>query len=284
MAKVYFYKIEKQSPEVLEKAGREVSGIISKVFSPDDKLAVKVHFGEQGNTTYLGPDFTKAVCADLKNNVKSLALVETTVLYKGKRSFASGHKKVALDHGFDFAPVEILDGEQGNEEVIIKINGKHFKEAKIGKGIEKFNSILAVSHFKGHVAASFGGAIKNMGMGLGSKGGKMAMHKSFKIVSNSTICTGCGTCVNNCPAGAISLENGKVSINYKKCIGCGLCISICPAGAIEIPWQSQTGKELQEKIVEYAAAALKEKKVFFVNVLINITRFCDCQGSVMEPI
>lgn len=283
MAKVYFYKIKKQSPEVLEKAGREVSGIISQAFGPEDKLAIKVHFGERGNVTYLGSDFTKAVCEDLKNKVKSLTLVECTVLYKGERSFASGHKKVALDHGFDFAPIEILDGEKGNEEVIIKINGKHFKEAKIGKGIEKFNSILAISHFKGHLAASFGGALKNIGMGLGSKGGKMAMHKGFKIASNPAICTGCGRCVKNCPAGAISLENGKAKIDYQKCLGCGLCISICPLGAIEIPWRSQTGKELQEKIAEYAAAVLKGRKAFFVNVLTNITKLCDCDGSVMKP-
>jgi len=284
MSKVYFYKIENQSPEVMEKAGREVAGIVSKVFGPQDNLAVKVHFGEKGNNTYLGPDLTKAVCAELKDKVKSLALVECTVLYKGERSFASGHKRVALDHGFDFAPIEILDGENGNEEVKIKIDGKHFKEAKIGKGIEKFNSILAISHFKGHMAASFGGALKNIGMGLGSKGGKMAMHKSFKIASNPKTCIGCGMCVRNCPAGAISLENGKAKINYEKCIGCGLCISICPVGAIEIPWQSQTGKELQEKIAEYAAAVLKGRKAYFVNVLTNITKFCDCHGSAMEPI
>jgi len=284
MAKVYFYKIEKQSPEVLEKAGKEVSGIISKAFGSEDTLAVKVHFGEQGNTTYLGPDFTKAVCSDLKGKVKSLALVECTVLYKGERSFASGHKKVALDHGFDFAPVEILDGEKGNEEVKIKIDGKHFKEAKIGRGLEKFNSILAISHFKGHMASSFGGALKNIGMGLGSKGGKMAMHKSFKIASNPAICTGCGACLENCPAGAISLENDKAKIDYIKCLGCGLCISVCPSDAIEIPWQSQTGKELQEKIAEYAAAVLKGRKAFFVNVLVNITKYCDCHNSAMKPI
>ena len=110
------------------------------------------------------------------------------------------------------------------------------------------------------------------------------MHKSFKITSDSKICTGCGMCAKNCPAGAISVENGKAKINYEKCLGCGLCISICPFGAIQIPWQSQTGKELQEKIAEYAAAVLEGRKSFFVNVLADITKFCDCHGSAMEPI
>jgi hypothetical protein len=284
MAKVYFYKIEKHGAEVLEKAGREVSGIISEFFGSEDNLAVKVHFGEKGNNTYLRPEFAKAVCEDLKNKVKSLALVECTVMYKGGRSFGSGHKKVALEHGFDFAPIEILDGEKGNEEVKIEIAGKHFTEAKIGKGIEKFNSILAISHFKGHMAAGFGGALKNIGMGLGSKGGKMAMHQSFKIASNPEICTGCGMCAQNCPAGAITLENGKAKIDYEKCLGCGFCISVCPFGAIEIPWRSQTAKDLQEKISEYAAAVLKGRKSFFVNVLASITENCDCHNEEMKPI
>ena len=157
-------------------------------------------------------------------------------------------------------------------------------EAKIGKGMEKFNSILAISHFKGHMATGFGGAIKNIGMGLGSKGGKMQMHQTFKISPNPKVCIGCGMCVKNCPAGALSLENGKAKIDYKKCIGCGFCISICPVGAIEMPWQSQTSKDLQERIVEYASAVLKGRKHFFVNVLTSITKDCDCHGSIQEPI
>ena len=284
MSKVYFYKIEKQSTDVMYDAGKKLSDIISKSFGLKDSVAIKVHFGEQGNETYLKPDFAKAVCEDLKTKVKDMALVDCTVLYKGARSFGSGHKKVAIDHGFNFAPVEILDGEKGDEETKIKIGGKHFKEAKIGKGIEKFNAILAISHFKGHGAAGFGGALKNIGMGLGSKGGKMAMHQTFKIVPNSKVCIGCGTCVRNCPVGALSLENGKAKIDYGKCIGCGFCISICPVGAIEIPWRSQSAKDLQERIVEYAAAVLKGRKSFFVNVLTSITKDCDCHGAPQKQI
>jgi hypothetical protein len=284
MSKVYFLKIKKQSPKVLYKAGKEISGKVLDFFSPKDKLAVKVHFGEEGNKTYLGPDFTKAICENLDKKVKSLALVDCTVLYKGERSFASTHKKLALRHGFDFAPVSILDGERGNLEVEIKIKGKHFKEAKIGKGIERFNSILAISHFKGHGATGFGGALKNIGMGLGSKAGKMAMHQAFKIAMNESVCIGCGACKRKCPGGAISIKDGKAKIDYKKCISCGLCISVCPCGAVEIPWQAGDGNELQERIVEYAAAVLKGRKAFFINVLTSITQNCDCMGMIQKPI
>jgi len=285
MAKVYFYKIsKKQSPEILSKAGKEISKIFPNFFNSKDKVAIKVHFGEKGNETYLGPDITKAVYTSLKNKVKKAALVDCTVLYKGSRSFASGHKKVAKSHGFNFAPVLILDGELGNKESVIKINKKHFKAARIGAGIKDFNAILAISHFKGHGATGFGGALKNIGMGLASKGGKMALHQAFKIVSNGEICKGCGLCVKNCPGRAISIENEKAEINYKKCLGCGLCISICPLKAIELPWRSQNSKELQEKIVEYAFAALKNRKSLFINALVNITKNCDCMGILQKPI
>lgn len=283
MAKVYFYKFQKQSPQDLSVAGKEVSDLIAGHFSAQDNLAVKVHFGERGNHTYLKPDFTWAVCEGLDGKVKSAAMVECTVLYKGERSFASSHKRLALEHGFDFLPVDILDGENGNEEVVIPVQGKHFDSAKIGRGIEKYDALLVISHFKGHMATGYGGALKNIGMGLGSKGGKMAMHKSFKIASNPDVCKGCGQCCEKCPGKAISLENGKAKIEYEKCLGCGLCISVCPYGAIEIPWQSQGAKDLQEKIAEYAAAVLKGRKAFFVNVLVNITEHCDCMGEDMVP-
>ncbi len=209
MAKVYFLKIKKQSPKILAEAGKEISALFLDFFGSSDKVAVKVHFGEKLSNTYLGPDFTKAICENLKKKVKKLALVECAVLYKGARSFASTHKKLAREHGFDFAPIAILDGEKGISEVKIRIKGKHFKTARIGAGIKEFNALLAVSHFKGHGATGFGGALKNIGMGLGSKGGKMAMHQAFMIAVDEAICTGCALCGKSCPGMAIFIENKK---------------------------------------------------------------------------
>jgi hypothetical protein len=283
MAKVYFLKIEKQSPEVLYEAGKKVSGVFSDFFDSKDKLAIKVHFGEKGSVTYLGPDFTKAVCENLRKKVKKLALVDCSVLYKGERSFASSHKKLALEHGFDFAPIAILDGEKGDREIRIRVKGKHFKTARIGRDIKEFNALLAISHFKGHGATGFGAALKNIGMGLGSKAGKMAMHQAFKITVNEAVCTGCGFCSRNCPAHSIAVKNEKAKINYKKCLGCGLCISACPFGAIEIPWQMGS-HDLQERVVEYAAAVLKGRKALFINALTSITENCDCMSMIQEPI
>jgi uncharacterized protein len=284
MAKVYFYRIKKQSPQVLYRAGKEIFKVFSGFFGKKDKLAIKVHFGERKSNTYLGPDFTRAIFEELKNKVKKTALVDCTVLYKGERSFASSHKKLAKDHGFSFAPIEILDGENGTEETKIRINKKHFKFARIGVGIKNFNAVLAISHFKGHGASAFGGAIKNIGMGLGSKGGKMAMHQAFKISVNNELCLGCGLCCLKCPGKAISLENKKAKIDYKKCLGCGLCISVCPQKAIQIPWGSGSSQELQERMAEYTLAVLKGRKAFFINALINITPGCDCMDVLQKPI
>jgi uncharacterized protein len=284
MAKVYFYRIKRQSPEVLYQAGKEIFKVFSGFFDKKDKLAIKVHFGERKSNTYLAPDFTRAIFEELKPKVKKVALVECAVLYKGERSFASSHKKLAKDHGFDFAPIEILDGENGTQETRIKINKKHFKFARIGAGIKNFNAVLAISHFKGHGLAAFGGAIKNIGMGLGSKGGKMAMHQAAKITVNENICLGCRLCAQKCPGKAISLENRKAKIDYKKCLGCGLCISVCPQRAIQIPWGSGSSQELQERMTEYTLAVLKGRKAFFINALVNITERCDCVDVLQKPI
>jgi len=283
MSKVYFFKIEKQSPKILEEAGNKIFKVFSDFFGRDDKVLIKVHFGERGSKTYLSPVFVKAVYKNLIKKVKEAALADCTVLYKSERSFASFHKKLAKEHGFDFAPVLILDGEKGNEEIKININQRHFREVKLGAGIKNFNAILAISHFTGHGCTGFGAGIKNVGMGFGSKAGKLEMHKAFKLKINSEICRLCGVCQRECPSQAILKNNGKFEIEYQKCIGCGFCISVCPFGAVEIPWEDSISGEVQEKIVEYTLGALKGRKAFFVNVLLNITPRCDCLKGVQEP-
>lgn len=283
MSEVYFFKIKEQSPKILAEAGEKISKVFSDFFDSKDKVAVKLHFGERGSKTYLSPVLVKAIYQSLKKKVKKPVLVDCNVLYKGERSFGSSHKKLAQEHGFGFAPILILDGEKGDEEIKIKVNQKHFKEIKVGKGIKDFNAILNISHITGHGLTGVGGALKNVGMGLGSKGGKLEMHQAFKLEINKDLCQGCGICQKECPAEAISIENGKAKINYQKCIGCGRCISVCPYEAIEIPWGASSSKDLQERIVEYAFGILRGKKIFFLNVLLNITPRCDCVRGIQEP-
>jgi uncharacterized Fe-S center protein len=240
------------------------------------KIGIKVHFGEKGNISYLKPEFIKKIYNEVKKNNPSseINLIECNVLYKSDRSETKSHIKLAREHGFDM-PIKILDKEQE-----IEINGKHFKKIKIGS-IEDYDCLLVVSHVKGHIMTGFAGAMKNLGMGLASRAGKLALHSNSCPVVNQKKCVACGKCARECPVQAINL-NEKAVIDCKKCIGCAHCINTCPEEAINPPWGSVSSESLQEKIVEYAYGIYNHKKCYFINALINITKDCDCMGKKMK--
>ncbi len=241
-----------------------------------NNVAIKVHFGEKGCITYMDPKIVKKVYDKIKSLGKKAALVECNVLYRGSRTNSTDHIATAKEHGFDFAPIDILDGENGNE--FIEINS-----CKIGKGIKKYDSLIVLSHFKGHEMAGFGGAIKNVGMGLGSRAGKLHMHSSIRP-KISEKCTACGTCIKHCDVNAIKMINGKAKINDKLCIGCAMCIAVCPIKAVSIPWESETPEGIQRKIADYTASVLSLfPNAVFINILEKITKICDCYGIVQEP-
>jgi uncharacterized protein len=242
-------------------------------------VAIKVHFGEKGCDTFVSPELVKRVYQKIISMGKKATLVECNVLYKGERTQASSHIKLAKQHGFYFAPIDILDGEMGDKFIII--NG-----CKLGAGIKKYDSMVVVSHFKGHTMAGFGGALKNLGMGLGSRAGKLAMHSNIKPEVISDKCSGCEICIEHCNAKAISLIEGKSRINPELCEGCAMCIAVCPNKAISIPWQSETSEGLQKKIVDYAAAIINlfNDRMIFINVLEKITEGCDCVNEKQIPI
>ncbi|VVB75315.1 Ferredoxin [Candidatus Tiddalikarchaeum anstoanum] len=240
-------------------------------------IAVKMHFGEKGCTTYMPPIIVKKLYEKVKKDDNIVELVDCNALYKGSRTNSYNHIETAKSHGFIFAPVKILDGEIGEEYV--EING-----CKIGRNINDYDSLIVLTHFKGHIMTGFGGALKNVGMGLGSRAGKLDMHSNIKPSVNVKKCAGCGLCAKNCPALAISVDT-KAFINPKKCIGCATCIEVCPNNAISIPWNSKTHVELQERICDYAKAVLSLfKNVIFINALINITKDCDCIGRKQEKL
>ncbi len=264
MQEVYF---SKEIDKLLEKIDYSKLG---------KKVAIKVHFGERGCTTYLNPEIAKKLCDKLQKLGKQPTLVECNVLYKGSRTNSTEHIKTAKEHGFTFCPINILDGEDGSE--FVEING-----CKLGKGIKKYDSLIVLSHFKGHGLAGFGGALKNVGMGLGSRAGKLYMHSNISP-SISSGCKGCGTCVQHCDVKAISMINGKAKIDKKKCIGCAMCIAVCPYNQVKVPWISQTPKTLQKKIVEYSSSVISLfPEAIFINVLEKITKNCDCESHSQEP-
>ena len=249
--------------------------IIKKLF-PYQTCAIKLHFGEKGNKTYLDPKIAKIVY----NCFNRAVLMDSNVLYVGSRTKTKDHINTAKDHGFDFAPIVIADDDG---EIEIDVDLDHFDKIKLGKAINDYNNIVVLSHFKGHGASGYGGAFKNLGMGLGSRAGKLAMHSKVSPSIDIDKCVACGRCVEHCPAKAINIKD-YAKIDSEKCIGCAGCITECPEGAVKIPFDGATAKEIQQRIVEYAYGAIKNKNLIYINVLQNITKLCDCTSNPGKPL
>lgn len=244
-------------------------------------VAIKVHFGEEGNSTYIHPKNFHSLIGYLQIHKCKPVYIETNVLYKGKRTARDTHIALAKEHGFSDLPIVIADGEIGEEIQEIEINQKHFKTCKLGKAYHDYNQIIVMSHFKGHGLSGFGGAIKQLGMGFASRAGKLAMHANSKPIINPINCKKCHLCANSCPVGACDIDAIIPHINTDKCIGCAKCIAICPHHACTINWLSTLPGTFEEKLCEYALAATKQRddvQMVYINFLLNVTDNCDCMS------
>ncbi|MFH1709582.1 MAG: DUF362 domain-containing protein [bacterium] len=252
-------------------------------------VALKVHFGEIGNTAYLKPENVKPLIGKLKELKALPFLTDANTLYKGTRADAVNHMLTAYKHGYDLqnvgVPVIIADGLTGKEAIQVSVNLKHFKEVKIAAAACHANSMIVLTHFKGHDLTGFGGALKNVGMGLGSRAGKQMMHADVRPAVKTEKCTACGSCVKWCPTSAIKMVTNKAFIDKSRCIGCGECIASCNFGAIAISWAGSSAS-VQEKMVEYFYGAWKDKKdkMVFFNFMTDISPNCDCYGWNDPPV
>jgi uncharacterized Fe-S center protein len=183
MSEVYFANLRAQGvrDNVINKIARlyKKAGL-DQTFSKGDLVAIKTHFGEDGNTTYLRPQFVAKVADLVAGNGGKPFVTDCNTLYSGMRANAVDHTYIAAKHGFCYpvinAPVLIADGLKGTDQVEIPVNLKRCKTVKVGSAAVQADSILVVSHFKGHMMTGFGGAMKNLGMGFGSRAGKLEMH------------------------------------------------------------------------------------------------------------
>ena len=256
--------------------------------APRDKTAIKLHFGESGSDGFISPVYVRQVVEKVKDCRGLPFLTDTNTLYRGSRSNAVEHISTAVLHGFDYAvagaPVIIADGLNGKNLCRVQIPGKHFREVAIAGDIAAADSLITLSHFKGHVVSGFGGTIKNLAMGCAAPEGKCAQHhaRPFTISEN---CTGCAACMKVCPKEAIRVVKKKSVIDRDRCIGCFECMHVCPDQAIDIDWETEI-PEFVERMVEYAYGALqgKQKKAGFMNFLIRITPDCDCFPYSDAPI
>lgn len=227
MSKVYFTKELNKINELFDSAD------LGKIIEKDDFVALKIHFGERGNNAFIKPDRAKPIVKKVKALKGKPFWVDSNTLYKGSRADTLSHLQTAFDHGYTSgktgAHVLIADGLEGLDRVI------------------KTDAMIAVTHFKGHELTGFGGAIKNLGMGLASKAGKLEQHSDC----------------DNCKA--------KPTCRKKE--------------RLESCWVGSSDS-VQEKIAEYAAGAAKlfDKKVAYINFITDVSENCDCYDFNSEPI
>ena len=255
-----------------------------------DEIPLKVHFGEKGNSTFIKPENYDGIIDFLEENKIKTVFIETSVMYGGHRHNKQLHLETAAEHGFTRLPIVIADGEQGENFYEVEIRKKHFATCKLGKEFVKYDQLIVLSHFKGHLFAGFGGAIKQLAMGFAAKGGKLAQHMGSKPKIKSSKCKKCHLCEKRCAVHAITIGE-RSFIDHEKCVGCGACVSICPHKAVTIfsgkaifRFLSGIGNPFYEKIAEYAYAAQQGKNNIYVNFVMNVTNGCDCEPKLMKPI
>jgi hypothetical protein len=290
MATVYFTDVRtRPGRSLLEK----IDSLLKRVkaerrVKKNDLTAVKVHFGEHGNCAFIRPVMVRVVVDHMRALGCRPFVTDTNTLYKGSRSDAVAHIETAVLNGFDYAvvgcPVIIADGVRGRSGVKVPIEGELLAEVSIAREIVDADSLVVVTHFKGHELSGFGGALKNMGMGCAARDGKLVQHSTLGPAISPAQCKGCARCISYCPAGAIALDGKTAVIEGHKCIGCGECILVCPHGAVQVQW-NEAQDHFQKKMAEHAAGALKgkEERSVFLNFLMQISPACDCYPNNDAP-
>ena len=290
-AKVYFTdfralpgtSLQQKLTKLMKKAGIENIDFENKF------VAIKIHFGEPGNLAYLRPNYAKTVVDMVKKLGGKPFLTDCNTLYVGQRKNALDHLEAAYENGFSpFSTgchVIIGDGLKGTDDVEVPVEGgEYVKNAKIGRAIMDADVFISLNHFKGHEAAGFGGALKNIGMGCGSRAGKMEQHRSGKPSVDTEKCKKCHICNKNCAHGAISFdEEGKAHIDHTKCVGCGRCLGACNFDAI-FNNNSHANELLNKKMAEYSKAVLDGRPNFHINLVLDVSPYCDCHAENDVPI
>lgn len=290
MSKVYYTNLEvkegnsllKKLKKLLKEAGLETIDFVKK------DVALKIHFGEPGNMAYLRPNYSKVIADYIKELGGRPFLTDSNTLYVGRRNHGLAHLEAAYENGYNpfttGCHILIADGLKGTDDVEVPIDGEYVKNAKIGRAIMDADIFISVNHFKGHVMAGFGGALKNIGMGSGSRRGKMEMHNAGKPVVNKEKCIGCKNCSKYCNQDAFCYDEArKANINHEKCVGCGRCIGVCPTEAIHT-LNDEAKDIMNKKIAEYSLAVIKDRPNFHINFVINVSPGCDCHAYNDTPI
>ena len=253
-------------------------------------VAIKMHFGELGNVSFLRPNFAKVVVDVVKELGGKPFLTDCNTMYPGFRKNALEHLYCAWENGFSplstGCPIIIADGLKGTDDIEVPVQGgEYVKNAKIGRAIMDADIFISLTHFKGHELTGFGGAIKNIGMGCGSRAGKTEQHSSSKPVIEAALCRGCRRCQRECANGGLEFDaqSRKMTINYANCVGCGRCLGACNFDAIQFS-QENAPQLLNRRMTEYAKAVVDGRPQFHVSLIVDVSPNCDCHSENDAPI
>ena len=281
-SKVYFTNLRTTpSSNLLDKMERLVKRAgITNIDFKNQFVAIKIHFGEPGNLAYIRPNYAARMATLLRSLGAKPFLTDCNTLYSGRRSNAVDHLESAMENGFNpisaKCEVIIADGLKGTDYREIEINGEYCKAPKIGAAIVDADIVLTMNHFKGHEQTGFGGALKNLGMGCASVGGKLELHSASQPIVDRDNCKSCNICVKHCAHDAIHLDGSKIAtIDYEKCVGCGQCVALCQYDAA-VMGDGDTSERLNYKIAEYSKAVLLDKPNFHISFIMNVSPECDC--------
>lgn len=253
-------------------------------------VAIKMHFGELGNISYLRPNYAKAVADVVKELGGKPFLTDCNTMYPGSRKNALEHLECAWENGFSplsvGCPILIGDGLKGTDDIDVPVNGgEYVKNAKIGRAVMDADVFISLTHFKGHEMTGFGGAIKNIGMGCGSRAGKTEQHCSGKPHIEEPLCRGCRKCQKECANGGLIFDEAsrKMHVDQEHCVGCGRCLGACNFDAIV--FDSDDAVELLNyRMAEYAKAVVDGRPCFHISLVVDVSPNCDCHGENDAPI
>ena len=292
-SKVYFTDFRTKAhgaglPKKLQKLIRKAG--IGEIDMDGKFVAIKIHFGELGNISYLRPNYARAVVDVVKELGGKPFLTDCNTMYPGSRKNALEHLYCAWENGFTpltvGCPILIGDGLKGTDDIEVPVvGGEYVKAANIGRAVMDADIFISLSHFKGHEMTGFGGAIKNIGMGCGSRAGKTEQHSGGQPQIDEEMCRGCKLCQAQCANGGLEFDiaTRKMKVNYTNCVGCGRCLGACNFDAISFE-NEQAPTMLNRRMAEYAKAVVDGRPQFHISIVVDISPNCDCHAENDAPI
>ncbi len=292
-SKVYFtdFRTPAYGDSVLKKLQKLIKRAGIAEMDLDGKfVAIKMHFGEHGNISFLRPNWARAVVDVVKELGGKPFLTDCNTMYPGYRKNAIEHLYCAWENGFTplavGCPVIIGDGLKGTDDVEVPVVGGEFvQKAKIGRAIMDADVTISLTHFKGHETTGFGGTIKNIGMGSGSRAGKKEQHSSGKATIIADLCRGCRKCRKECANNGLVFDeqSRKMTVNRDNCVGCGRCLGACNFDAIRFQNDGAVS-DLNCKMAEYTKAVLDGRPSFHISLIVDVSPNCDCHQENDAPI